>query len=232
MSYLSPTAEEIEQAVYAIVSVMPPARGMDGTKLVQGYTVALKSFPISSIRAAVEGFLNGRFAADFSTKFCPTPPDLAAMVRKVNETAAARQEGLPPRRKYAFNAPASKFAERNIRRDDARRLVEQGMYPKGCIWVPGPAEREEYGDLHYPDPEWRPPVLIRTPEEQQADETAPEPKELGMTPDEKRMAVDRLGTLFRTTPPRERGGFWARDHSAVVRRWILDERQRAQASVH
>lgn len=223
MTYSACFSDEIEKAVYAIVSVMPAPRGMDGAKLIQGYITALKGFSLPAIQAAVEGFLNGRFASEFSTKFCPTPPDLAAMVRKINESGAARPREELGRRKYAYNAPNSVCAERNIRREDGRRLVDQGMYPEGCIWIPGTDDKPEFGELYYPDPEWRTPVLIRTPDEVKADE-AEKPKDIGMTDVEKRAAIDHLGAVFRTTAPRERAGFWARDHSDTIRRFIEDYR--------
>lgn len=217
------TEAEIEDAVDAILSVMPAPRGMDGIKLVQGYLTALKGFPASAIREAVEGFLSGRFSDDFSSKFCPTPPDLATMVRRcLHAPRPIAVEG----RKFSFKAPNSKRLEQGVTKDEARRLVAQGLYPKGSIWLPGESgNNPAFGDLYGPDDHWARPEPVDRP----ADD-GDSPRDVRMTNDERRHCIEKLKDAFQVAPPSERGGFFARDHSLAIGRWLNDCRRAAQES--
>lgn len=220
MQFQGASEAEIEEAVDAVLSVMPAPRGMDGIKLVQGYLAALKGFPAWAIREGVDGFLSGRFSGEFSTKFCPTPPDLATMVRKcLSEPRQQPSSG----RKHAFKPPSSRRVESGIRRDDARRLVDQGMYPRGSVWVPGDyAGDRAYGDLYAPDDNWAEAVPLSTAQDEDA---VPRSENLRMTPEERRHCIDKLKAVFFEMPPRERAGFFGRDHSVLIDRWLSDLRR-------
>lgn len=145
------TADEIETEVFRITSVMPLPRGMDGEKLIEGYSTALRGFPLQAISEAVTGFLNGRFASDFSPKWCPMPPELAIMTRKCLVPRGPQTHGTL----YKYRPPSSMVIESGVTRDRAKQLVDCGVAPRGSIWCPGPiGERSEFGTLYGPDDAW------------------------------------------------------------------------------
>lgn len=124
--------------------------------------------------------------------------------------------------KYSFKHPASSRLERNIRRDDAQRLIAQRMYPAGCIWIPGDyLDHPEFGDLFAPDEEWPLPVQLgRVAIEDPRDD-------LKLTADERNHYGHRLAKLHDDCEPRERAGFYARDHGRLICRWVAEDRARS-----
>lgn len=117
------------------------------------YMDALSGYPMQAITDGIRKFLRGE-CEEVSKKFCPHPPELASIVRGC---IPSRPEGRPTGKLYSYKAPKSKCLERNIGKDHARRLVDQGVFPRGSIWLPGDfKDSPQTGDLYAPDPEWQP----------------------------------------------------------------------------
>lgn len=139
----------------------PP--GVDQAKAIYGYIQALQGFPVENIAYGIQKFLRGE-CEDVNPKFCPHPPELAAIVRgTIKAGPAFRTEGSL----YGFKQPKSKIIERKCTKEWARQLVQQGVHPRGSIWLPGPLSsgdgergRPEIGDLYGPDPDWRRPTPL------------------------------------------------------------------------
>jgi len=132
----------------------PP--GVDAEKAIYGYVGALQGFPIEAITSGIRRFLRGE-CDDVSMKFCPHPPELAAIVRNV---ASPDPTG---NRFFSYRAPKSKILERNITKDYARRLVDNGVYPRGSIWTPSEVnDRPDIGDLFAPDEKWAYPKPVNS----------------------------------------------------------------------
>jgi len=131
---------------------MPLPRGTDPEKAVFGYMQALQGLPVEAIAHGIRRFLRGE-CKDISNKFCPHPPELAAIVRGAIEPEPKfHVEG----RLYGYHPPRSKVVERKCTKDWARQLVHQGIHPRGSIWCPGEITgKPEIGDLFGPDPWWR-----------------------------------------------------------------------------
>lgn len=133
----------------------PP--GVDQTKAIFGYMQALQGFPVEAIATGIRKFLRGE-CEDVNPKFCPHPPELAAIVRG---TMASKPQIQTEGRLYGYRPPASKIIEGNCTKEWARQLVEQGTHPRGSIWCPGSLTdgagdraRPDIGDLYAPDPSW------------------------------------------------------------------------------
>lgn len=133
-------------------------RGVEPDKAVFGYIQALQGFPVEAIAYGIRRFLRGE-CSDVSQKYCPRPPELAAIVR---DTIKARPH-TPQGKLYVYSSPKSKILEGKCTKDWARQLVNQGVHPRGSIWCPGPLKgldgeeaRPDIGDLYGPDDEWKP----------------------------------------------------------------------------
>ncbi len=132
----------------------PP--GVDAGKAIYGYMQALQGFPVEAIVYGIRKFLRGE-CEDVNPKFCPHPPELAAIVRSTMRNKPAQGTG----KLYGYKAPKSKIIERNCTKEWAFRLIDQGVHPRGSIWCPGDfMERRDIGDLFAPDPEWQPAKLL------------------------------------------------------------------------
>lgn len=130
----------------------PP--GVDAEKAIFGYVGALQGFPIEAIAAGIRKFLRGE-CEDVSMKFCPHPPELAAIVRGTISRRQSNGTG------YSYQMPSSKLLERKVTKEYGRQLVDNGVHPRGSIWVPGdPTDRPDIGELYGPDPDWRLPRKI------------------------------------------------------------------------
>lgn len=131
----------------------PP--GVDADKAVLGYVGALQGFTIEAIADGIRRFLRGDVEG-VSPKFCPHPPELARIVRE-----GIRQPTRQTGKLYGYRAPRSRILEKRCTKDWARRLVEQGVHPRGSIWCPGPIDdRPDIGDLYAPDDTWKPAVPL------------------------------------------------------------------------
>lgn len=142
----------------------PP--GVDASKAIDGYHHALRGFPAEAIAVGIGKFLRGE-CSDVSPKFCPHPPELAAIVRGVVSPE------LSGKKYFSYKQPESRLLERSVTRDYARRLVDNGVYPRGSIWVPGDVDgdRPDIGSLFAPDPKWKHPVSVIPKEWEPTQET-------------------------------------------------------------
>lgn len=131
----------------------PP--GVDAEKAIFGYVGALQGFPIEAIAAGIRKFLRGE-CEDVSMKFCPHPPELAAIIRSTI-TNRRPSNGTA----YSYKVPKSKLLERKVTKEYGRQLVDSGVHPRGSIWLPGdPTDRPDIGELYAPDPEWKRPKQV------------------------------------------------------------------------
>lgn len=145
------TTEQIAAALQILFNSMRFPPGVDAEKAVFGYVSALQGFPVEAIAHGIRKFLRGE-AEGVSPKFCPHPPELAAIVR----SELPRQKTMPTGRLYRYRAPKSAVLERRCTKDWARQLVNQGVHPRGSIWCPGPvSDKPEIGDLFAPDENWK-----------------------------------------------------------------------------
>lgn len=129
---------------------MPLPRGSDPEKAVIGYLNALHGFSIGAVTSGIRKFLRGE-CDGVSPKFCPHPPELAAIVRGFVPNAPASSGQC-----FGFKPPASKVLEKACTKDYAAQLVRNGVYPRGSIWIPGPyGENAHVGRLFAPDENWQ-----------------------------------------------------------------------------
>jgi hypothetical protein len=132
----------------------PP--GVDAQKAIYGYMTSLQGFSVEAITHGIRKFLRGE-CEDVNPKFCPHPPELAAIVRGAmpNKPTGGKDK------LYGYKAPKSKILERNCRKEWAFQLIDQGVHPRGSIWCPGDfMDRRDLGDLFAPDPEWQPAIAL------------------------------------------------------------------------
>lgn len=146
------STEQIAAALQILFNSMRFPPGVDQAKAIFGYIQALQGFPVENIAYGIQRFLRGE-CEGVNPKFCPHPPELAAIVRATIEpTPKFHAEG----RLYGYHPPRSKVIERKCTKDWARQLVHQGVHPRGSIWCPGSiTDKPEIGSLFGPDPEWR-----------------------------------------------------------------------------
>lgn len=137
---------------------MPLPRGTDPDKAAIGYYAALQGFTIQAITHGIRRFLKGE-CEGVSQKFCPHPPELAAIIRQtVHTSPPAIGEG---KKLYRYKPPRSAIREHGITKERAFNLIDIGVHPRGCIWCPGSLnDRPEIGDLFGPDPAWQPAVQL------------------------------------------------------------------------
>lgn len=145
--------EQILSEVSRIINVTKPPKDMPADKLVDGYVEALGKFSIVHIREVVTRFCDGGYAPSISSTWAPMPLELAQLVR---DYASARQrpDGAPGQ-KFTFNVPRSRVLHWNMSKDRLRQLVDEGVAPRGSIWLPGDPGSERFGTVYEPDPNWR-----------------------------------------------------------------------------
>jgi hypothetical protein len=136
---------------------MPLPRGVDPEKAITGYAEALLGLTYPAIVAGIRKFLRGE-CEGVSTKFCPHPPELASIIRSAVYAAAPKPTG----KLYRYKPPKSAILKRGIMKGDAWDAIENGVYPRGSIWCPGPiGDKPEVGDLYGPDPTWQRAVPLK-----------------------------------------------------------------------
>jgi hypothetical protein len=136
---------------------LPLPRGTDSERAIFGYIAALSGLSLAAIENGIGKVLRGE-ASDVSRKFCPHPPELAAVCRGVSYVPATT---TTTGKLYGYRAPKSKIIERNVTKEWAFRLIDQGIHPRGSIWCPGPLnEKPEFGDLFGPDEDWSEPFPL------------------------------------------------------------------------
>lgn len=150
---MAATNEQIGAALQVLFNSMRFPPGVDAEKAIYGYMTALQGFPVEAIAYGIRKFLRGE-CEDVNPRYCPHPPELAAIVRATIRTKSAIQS---TGNLYGYKAPKSKIIERNCTKEWAFRLIDQGVHPRGSIWCPGDfIENPAAGDLYAPDPEWQP----------------------------------------------------------------------------
>ena len=136
---------------------LPLPRGTDPERAIFGYLTALSGLSLAAIENGIRKVLRGE-ADDVSRKFCPHPPELAAICRGASYRPATT---APAGKLYGYRPPTSKVIEHNVTKEFAFRLIDQGVHPRGSIWCPGQLnEKPEFGDLFGPDPDWQKPFLL------------------------------------------------------------------------
>jgi hypothetical protein len=149
---------EMAEALKFLFASLPLPRGTDPERAIFGYIQALAGLSLVAIENGIGKVMRGE-CEDVSRKFCPHPPELAAICRGasyVSPTASPTTGKL-----YGYRAPASKVIERNCTKQLAFRLIDQGIHPRGSIWCPGQMnEKPEFGDLFGPDPSWQKPFPL------------------------------------------------------------------------
>jgi hypothetical protein len=149
---MAATNEQIGAALQVLFNSMRFPPGVDAEKAIYGYMSALQGFPVEAIAHGIRKFLRGE-CEDVNPKYCPHPPELAAIVRG---TIRNKSPG-PTGKLYGYKAPKSKIIERNCSKEWAFRLIDQGVHPRGSIWCPGDfMDRPDLGDMFAPDAEWHP----------------------------------------------------------------------------
>jgi hypothetical protein len=134
---------------------MPLPRGSDPAKAIFGYINALNGLPAEAIENGIRRFLRGE-CDEVSRKFCPHPPELAAICRDSMPTPRTATFGTG--KLYGYYPPNSDIVERSCTKEYARSLVDRGFRQRGCIWCPGGInDRPDIGDLYGPDPDWKGP---------------------------------------------------------------------------
>lgn len=152
------TTEQIAAALQILFNSMPFPKGTDPEKAVLGYITALQGLPIQAIASGIRKFLRGE-CKDVSMKFCPHPPELAAIIRETGYVPSASKG--PSGALYRYTTPKSKVLERNVTKEYAWRLIDNKVHPRGCIWLPGDLyDHPEIGDLFAPDENWQRPVKV------------------------------------------------------------------------
>jgi hypothetical protein len=146
------------EALTYLFASLPLPRGTDPEKAIFGYIAALSGLSLAAIENGIGKVLRGE-CDDVSRDFCPRPPALAAICRGVSY--GPPQPATTSGKLYGYRAPSSKVIERNVTKEWAFRLIDQGVHPRGSIWCPGPLnEQPEFGDLFGPDPDWQKPFPL------------------------------------------------------------------------
>lgn len=131
---------------------MPLPRGVEPEHASFGYIQALQGFSVEAITHGIRRFLRGE-CEGVNMRFCPHPPELAAIIRNTVHSAPDKK------RFYLYRQPKSKQIERGVTKEYGRQLVDSGIHPRGSIWLPGdPESRPDIGDVYAPDPDWKLPV--------------------------------------------------------------------------
>lgn len=150
------STEQIAAALQILFNSMRFPPGVDAAKAIFGYINALQGFPIEAIAEGIRKYLRGE-CEDVSLKFCPHPPELAAIVRGV----IPNRRSMPGGKYYSYKSPKSELLESRVTKEYGRQLVDSGVHPRGSIWLPGDInDRPDIGDLYGPDPKWKLPVPL------------------------------------------------------------------------
>jgi hypothetical protein len=149
---------EIAEALKFLFGSLPLPKGTDPELAIFGYVKALSGLSLIAIENGFSKVLRGE-CQDVNRSFCPRPPELAAICRGVSFAPAPT--ATTTGKLYGYRAPASKVIERNVTKEWAFRLIDQGVHPRGSIWCPGQMnEKPEFGDLFGPDPSWQKPFPL------------------------------------------------------------------------
>lgn len=101
---------------------LPVPRGVDADSLLAQYHYALSGESLDALRSVVSKLVKGTWSEE--VKFCPRPPELAAMVRR--EAFALRDMNRP---KIAYLPVSQPFKDwRLVHQERAKDLARQGYW--------------------------------------------------------------------------------------------------------
>lgn len=152
---ISTVNREAAQSITVMLNGFPqsPVANMKAVLLTFGQ--ALHGVSDDVIREVAQRYVSGAVAGQSST-FAPSVAEFAQEARRIAETRAAISDGNR-RKLYVYRKPTSELLERNVTKEFAFRLIDQGVHPRGSIWCPGSLDdRPDIGDLFAPDPAWKP----------------------------------------------------------------------------
>lgn len=154
------TKTEIAVAIGKLLRAVPAKTGVKASERLEGFLIALEGFPLAAIETTIMRYLRGE--TELSRKYCPLPPELAAVVRSIagRRVDATTGETLATSggRSWAYRAPTTKVIQRNVTREYGRQLVNGGVLPHGSIWCPNAEGERHFGDVYAPDPYWKGPT--------------------------------------------------------------------------
>lgn len=133
----------------------PQSAASDKPALLLTFAQALSGVSDPAIIEAAQRFSSGLVPGQSPT-FAPSVAEFAQEARRLSELAAVRHSD---KRQWMYRKPVSRLLERNVTKEFAFRLIDQGVHPRGSIWCPGPLDsRPDIGDLFAPDPSWKRPI--------------------------------------------------------------------------
>lgn len=161
------TTAEIAEALKVLFNSLPFQRGTDPQTATLAYVEALRGVSVEALTEGVRKFLRGE-CEGVSTKFVPTPPELARIVRTVSfaaipvpkEPAYQRKESDPDERaRMRLKMPMWRYAMETGRVSELAEANKRGfeaMVALAQAWGL-PIEEEIWKALQRPDAEekWR-----------------------------------------------------------------------------
>lgn len=136
-----------------------PQSGATSKALLLTYDQALTGVTDQAISDTAARFIRGDVPEQSGT-FAPSVAEFVKQARFQGSLLPS----LPSSQKkgrYRYTTPKSKVVERNLTKEYGRQLVDHGVHPRGCIWLPGDFfDRPDIGDLFGPDPDWPLPVMV------------------------------------------------------------------------
>jgi hypothetical protein len=129
--------------------------------LAKTFEAALSGVDPSSVIEAARRFTSGEVEGQ-SEDFAPSCAKFVKLCRKIEKDRKPHKPHIPQYRLTHPDPRVSKLLAKDITKDKARQLVENGAAPRGSIWIPGPMDDETghtgkitaYGALWSPDPDW------------------------------------------------------------------------------
>lgn len=130
----------------------------DEGMFLDGLTDELASASVHALQSAAVRFKRSRRYKNF-----PSIAECVEAVEACEAVAAAVDEQRKDRGIFSYRVPSSKCIERNLTKSEARQRVDNGVHPRGSIWLPGAfgSGTEHIGDLFGPDPNWQPAKPVR-----------------------------------------------------------------------
>lgn len=128
------------------------------------YDQALTGVPDQAISDAAVRFIKGD-VPEQSRTFAPSIAEFVQQARFQVSLLPERNSSLLPsgqkKGRFRYTTPKSKIIERRITWEYGRQLVDNGVHPRGSIWLPGDVlDHPEIGDMFAPDPDWQRPVEV------------------------------------------------------------------------
>lgn len=143
------------QAITVMLNGFPQSAAADKQALLLTFGRALSGVSDQAIIDAAQRYVSGLVPGQSAT-FAPAVAEFSQEARRLDEEQRDRLS-RPRRNLFIYRKPNAPLLERNITKEYAFRLIDQGVHPRGSIWCPGPLDnRPDIGDLFAPDPKWKP----------------------------------------------------------------------------